>query len=106
LQDWLANPHVVSCDLKDDKMPVTSLKLDPQIVKCLDQNMVQHFFPVQQQIIPWLLCAHNPKAFRPSDICVSAPVSFITNCHQVFNYQRSFSPEIFVSSGRLDQGKR
>lgn len=73
LPEWLANPSVVSCDLKDDKAPIDSFGLDTQIVQILKQNFIPYFFPVQQQVVPWLISGHSPKLYRPSDICVSAP---------------------------------
>jgi ATP-dependent RNA helicase DDX51/DBP6 len=73
LPQWLANPSVVSCDLKDDKAPIDSFSLDPHIVQILKQNCIQYFFPVQQQVIPWLISGNSPKLYRLSDICVSAP---------------------------------
>lgn len=80
LPAWLSNPDVVSVDLSDGQMPVSELPgLDAETVKRLAANGVRHFFPVQRQVIPWLLSASSAAAaarrlfYRPSDICVSAP---------------------------------
>ncbi|CAL8073021.1 unnamed protein product [Orchesella dallaii] len=70
---WLANPSIISCNLKDSKVPITSLGLDAELVSRLEANFIPYFFPVQYQVIPWLIRAHTPKLFRPSDLCISAP---------------------------------
>ncbi|ODN05097.1 ATP-dependent RNA helicase DDX51 [Orchesella cincta] len=70
---WLANPSIISCNLKDSKVPITSLSLDPELVSRLEANFIPYFFPVQYQVIPSLIRAHSPKLFRPSDLCISAP---------------------------------
>ncbi|CAG7836390.1 unnamed protein product [Allacma fusca] len=73
LPEWLQNPSIVSCNLRDATVPVENFNLDPNLVKLLHKNFIPYFFPVQQQVIPWLLEHHNPKLVRPPDMCVSAP---------------------------------
>ena len=74
LPPWLANPDVISVDLTDDQMTVEGLSgLDQTSIDNLRRNKIAHFFPVQRQVIPYLL-ANNPKSiYPPHDICVSAP---------------------------------
>ena len=45
LPEWLANPSVVSCNLKDDTAPVEKFGLDEDIVKILHKNFIPYFFP-------------------------------------------------------------
>jgi len=68
---------VISCDLKNAQVAINSLGLDSQIVEKLEKNYIPYFFPVQQQVIPWLISRHSPKIYRPSDICVSAPTGIV-----------------------------
>jgi len=73
LPNWLAKPSVISCDLIKNKLPVKDVKgLDRFITDALKRNKIHNFFPVQQQIIPWLLQSQN-SLYRPCDMCVSAP---------------------------------
>ncbi|XP_022187793.2 ATP-dependent RNA helicase DDX51 isoform X1 [Nilaparvata lugens] len=78
LPDWLAKPFRIPTDLKNlttsvDDLPV----LDRTIVDNLKKNGVTHFFPVQKEVIPWVLnerqkCSTGLKHW-PRDICVSVP---------------------------------
>jgi len=73
LPNWLAKPSVISCDLSTNILPVKDMKgLDRFITDALKKNKIKNFFPVQQQIIPWLLQSQN-SMYRPCDMCVSAP---------------------------------
>ena len=74
LPNWLANPDVISVDLSDQQMAVESLRgLDDSTCNNLKKNNITHFFPVQRQVIPYML-ANDPKSiYPPHDICVSAP---------------------------------
>lgn len=75
LPQWLANPSVVSVNLQQLTTTVKDIPgLDRDIVRALKRNNITHFFPVQAQVIPWLLAAHSkPTHYWPRDICVSAP---------------------------------
>jgi len=74
LPHWLANPDVVSVDLTDQQVSVGDLGgLDEVLLKNLKSNGVTHFFPVQRQIIPYMLANKAGSMFRPHDVCVSAP---------------------------------
>ena len=56
LPRWLANPDIVSVDLSDQQVAVTDMEgLDPVVLKNLASNGVTHFFPVQRQLIPYML---------------------------------------------------
>lgn len=72
---WLANPSVVSVDLKNLTVTVDDIpQLNRDLIEKLKQNGIVNFFPVQHQVIPWLLEAQSkPPQFWPRDICVSAP---------------------------------
>ena len=74
LPPWLANPDVISVDLTDDQMTIDNLPgLDQISIDNLRRNKIAHFFPVQRQVIPFML-ANNPRSiYPPHDICVSAP---------------------------------
>lgn len=54
---------------------VSELKqLDKGIRKLLKANGIKFFFPVQIEVIPWLLkSSKNASIMFPRDICVSAP---------------------------------
>lgn len=73
LPTWLAKPSVISCDLSKNKVPINEISgLDKFLIEALKRNKIEHFFPVQQQVIPWLLESQQ-QLFRPCDMCVSAP---------------------------------
>ena len=74
LPSWLANPDVISVDLSDQQMPIDTLKgLDSSTLDNLRKNNISHFFPVQRQVIPYLLSNDRTSMYPPHDICVSAP---------------------------------
>lgn len=66
---------MISSNLQDLHTKVSNIKpLDKPIRKLLKANGVKYFFPVQAEVIPYLLQAnqHSDVIF-PRDICVSAP---------------------------------
>lgn len=80
LPDWLADPSVISSDLRSMTVPVSQISdLDQGLMKALQKNGITQFFPVQIQVIPMMLESlkmsflMGKAGFRPSDICVSAP---------------------------------
>ncbi|XP_023025923.1 putative ATP-dependent RNA helicase Dbp73D [Leptinotarsa decemlineata] len=75
LPNWLANPTVISVNLQNLQTKVSDIKLlDKGIRKLLKANGVEYFFPVQAEVIPWLLTSiKNTDVMFPRDICVSAP---------------------------------
>ncbi|XP_072398479.1 probable ATP-dependent RNA helicase Dbp73D [Diabrotica undecimpunctata] len=75
LPSWLSNPTVISVNLQDLQTKVSDLKqLDKGIRKLLKANNIQYFFPVQAEVIPWLLeTSRHSDVIFPRDICVSAP---------------------------------
>ena len=74
LPSWLANPDIISVDLSDHQMNVESLKgLDQRTISNLKSNSINHFFPVQRQVIPYMLANDSKSIYPPHDICVSAP---------------------------------
>lgn len=80
LPDWLANPSIITVDLKHQTQSVGDMKgLDTDIIEKLKENGVTHFFPVQRQVIPAILdITQNgfqvgKGGYRPSDMCISAP---------------------------------
>lgn len=75
LPSWLEYPEVISNDLSVASESIADLSfLSDQMKKNLKAMNIDHLFPVQRSVIPYLLTAHRqPKTFRPRDICVSAP---------------------------------
>ncbi|XP_050295631.1 ATP-dependent RNA helicase DDX51 [Anthonomus grandis grandis] len=75
LPKWLLNPTVISINLQKLETRVSDIKiLDKHIRKLLKANGVEHFFPVQAEVIPWLIeSSRQADIIFPRDICVSAP---------------------------------
>lgn len=75
LPTWLVNPTIISVNLHNLDIKVSEVKLlDKGIRKLLKANGIKYFFPVQAEVIPWLLEANrNSSIIFPRDICVSAP---------------------------------
>lgn len=75
LPKWLANPSVISINLQNLNTKVNDLKqLDKGIKNLLKANGVEFLFPVQAEVIPWLLESNkNANIVFPRDVCVSAP---------------------------------
>lgn len=75
LPSWLVNPSIISVNLHNLKTKVSDVKsLDKGIRKLLKTNGIKYFFPVQAEVIPWLLETNkNANIVFPCDICVSAP---------------------------------
>lgn len=80
LPQWLAEPDLVHRDMKTDLVPVCGFPgLCPRLQEVLQKNGVEHFFPVQAEVIPAVL-QEAPHGLlmgrggcRPRDICVSVP---------------------------------
>lgn len=75
LPNWLVNPTIISVNLHNLNIKVSGVKLlDKGLRKLLKANGIKYFFPVQAEVIPWLLEANkNVNSVFPRDICVSAP---------------------------------
>ncbi|KAK5647546.1 hypothetical protein RI129_002438 [Pyrocoelia pectoralis] len=75
LPKWLSNPTVISVNLQDLQHKVSNMKcLSKDLRKKLKDNGVKYFFPVQAEIIPFLIQSYQEsKLMIPRDICVSAP---------------------------------
>ncbi|KAH8303541.1 hypothetical protein KR018_002544, partial [Drosophila ironensis] len=81
LPSWLAHPTIIPGGSLQpaDEIPegeaVEQLPyLDKATCRALRQMKIRRLFPVQREVIPWLLEAQaKPPPFRPRDICVSAP---------------------------------
>lgn len=75
LPKWLAEPTVITTNLKELQTKVSSIKsLDKGLRKKLKENGVKYFFPVQAEVIPWLLQSIDHSCIEQArDICVSAP---------------------------------
>ncbi|XP_066259580.1 probable ATP-dependent RNA helicase Dbp73D [Euwallacea similis] len=75
LPRWLTNPTVISVNLQKLESKVSDMTiLDQKLRDLLQSNGVLNFFPVQREVIPWLIESnqHSDVIF-PRDICVSAP---------------------------------
>ncbi|XP_031620511.1 probable ATP-dependent RNA helicase Dbp73D [Contarinia nasturtii] len=75
LPNWLAYPTVISKNLTEKSTPIENIDyISPELKKCLQTMNIEHLFPVQEAVIPYILNVHTkPSPFRPRDICVSAP---------------------------------
>lgn len=75
LPNWLAYPSIISKNLSEKSSPVESVDyISTELKNCLQSMKIDHLFPVQEAVIPYILNVHNkPAPFRPRDICVSAP---------------------------------
>nr|XP_002196880.4 ATP-dependent RNA helicase DDX51 [Taeniopygia guttata] len=80
LPQWLAEPKRVQKRIRDNLCPVRNMPgIHPQLLKKLQRNGIDSFFPVQAEVIPAILqSAANGYllgrgGYRPKDICVSAP---------------------------------
>lgn len=75
LPEWLANPTVISVDVGGKKSLLSELDyLDESSKGNLERLKINHLFPVQAEVVPWLMQSNLKRlCVRPSDICVSAP---------------------------------
>ncbi|NXS65126.1 DDX51 helicase, partial [Pandion haliaetus] len=80
LPQWLAQPKLVQKHIKDNLVPIGDVPgIHPRLLKKLQMNGIESFFPVQAEVIPAILqSASNgylvgQGGYRPKDICVSAP---------------------------------
>ncbi|XP_027517383.1 ATP-dependent RNA helicase DDX51 [Corapipo altera] len=80
LPQWLAQPKRVQKRIKDNLCPIRDVPgIHPRLLKKLQMNGIESFFPVQAEVIPAILqSASNGYlvgrgGYRPKDICVSAP---------------------------------
>ncbi|KAF7649916.1 hypothetical protein LDENG_00133790 [Lucifuga dentata] len=56
LPQWLAQPDVIHRDIKNNLLPVSDVQgLSARLVKKLENNGIQRFFPVQAEVIPAIL---------------------------------------------------
>ncbi|XP_030026861.2 probable ATP-dependent RNA helicase Dbp73D isoform X1 [Manduca sexta] len=72
---WLSHSLSISTDLQNVSCLVEEQTwLHNTLKSNLLNEGIKHLFPVQSQVIPFVLNEHRkPKVFRPHDICVSAP---------------------------------
>ncbi|XP_043924612.1 ATP-dependent RNA helicase DDX51 [Protopterus annectens] len=80
LPQWLSQPSLVQRDIKQNLVPIHDIPgIHPKLLKKLQANGIQSFFPVQAEVIPAVLATlssgflNGRGGYRPSDICVSAP---------------------------------
>ncbi|TDH00141.1 hypothetical protein EPR50_G00185020 [Perca flavescens] len=80
LPQWLAQPDVIHRDIKSNLVPIAGIpELSALLVKKLQNNGIQHLFPVQAEVIPAILESAQQGlligrgGYKPRDICVSAP---------------------------------
>lgn len=80
LPHWLAQPKLVQKCIKDNLFPIGDFPgIHPRLLKKLQVNGIESFFPVQAEVIPAILqSASNgyllgQGGYCPRDICVSAP---------------------------------
>ncbi|KFV66920.1 ATP-dependent RNA helicase DDX51, partial [Dryobates pubescens] len=77
---WLAQPKLVKKRIKDNLVPLGDVQgIHPWLLKKLQMNGIESFFPVQAEVIPAILQSASSGyllgqgGYRPKDICVSAP---------------------------------
>ncbi|XP_071619045.1 ATP-dependent RNA helicase DDX51 isoform X2 [Heliangelus exortis] len=80
LPQWLAQPKLLQKRIKDNLIPIGDVPgIHPRLLKKLQMNGIESFFPVQAEVIPAILqsASHGylvgQGGHRPRDICVSAP---------------------------------
>jgi len=81
LPSWLAHPTIIEGGILQPEEEIPASEgidqldyLEKTTCLALKQIKIKRLFPVQRQVIPWILEAHaKPAPFRPRDICVSAP---------------------------------
>ncbi|XP_069475999.1 ATP-dependent RNA helicase DDX51 [Ambystoma mexicanum] len=80
LPHWLSHPSLIQKDIKQHLVPIHDVPgIHPKLLKKLQANQIQSFFPVQAEVIPAIMesTCHGllvgRGGYRPSDICVSAP---------------------------------
>ncbi|XP_028262381.1 ATP-dependent RNA helicase DDX51 [Parambassis ranga] len=80
LPQWLAEPDVIHRDIKNNLVPISDISgISVQLQKKLQNNGIEHFFPVQAEVIPAILESAQQGlligrgGYKPRDICVSAP---------------------------------
>ncbi|KAH8378647.1 hypothetical protein KR009_000482, partial [Drosophila setifemur] len=80
LPSWLAHPTIIegSLEAKEEASDADAIEklsyLNKSTCQALKQMKIKRLFPVQREVIPWILEAQaKPPPFRPRDICVSAP---------------------------------
>ncbi|XP_077437797.1 ATP-dependent RNA helicase DDX51 [Vanacampus margaritifer] len=80
LPQWLAQPDVIPRDMKSKLVPCSGIRgLNVLLLNKLHDHGIQHFFPVQAEVIPAILeGAQNglligQAGYTPRDVCVSAP---------------------------------
>ncbi|EDV40439.1 uncharacterized protein Dana_GF10505 [Drosophila ananassae] len=81
LPNWLAHPTIIaggSLQADEEISDAEAIDQLPYLEKstclALKQMKIKRLFPVQREVIPWILEAQSkPPPFRPRDICVSAP---------------------------------
>lgn len=73
LSSWLAYPRKISDNLSDTTKLEDVQCISEQVQTNLKKSGISSLFPVQAELIPWIINAHsNPTPFLPRDICVSA----------------------------------
>ena len=74
-EKWLTEPIVFDNDMKKSKsLDQFSHIIDKSMISLLSDNGVNSLFPVQQEVIPYLLkCFNNYEIIRPKDVCVCSP---------------------------------
>lgn len=80
LPQWLSKPDIIPQSLKGHLHPLSDVPgLCSHLLKKLQNNNIEHLFPVQAEVIPAILDSAQqgllvgPGGHRPRDICVSAP---------------------------------
>uniref|UniRef100_A0A182PIJ1 ATP-dependent RNA helicase n=1 Tax=Anopheles epiroticus TaxID=199890 RepID=A0A182PIJ1_9DIPT len=75
LPPWLSHPTIIAHDLSAKGPSIKKQSyLDDRIKASLNCMGFKRLFPVQTEVIPWILEAHQrPAPFWPRDVCISSP---------------------------------
>ena len=74
-EKWITEPIVFDGDVKESQsLDEFSHIIDESLISLLSDNGIKSLFPVQRQVIPYLLkCFSSSHLIRPKDVCVCSP---------------------------------
>ena len=74
-EKWLTHPILFNNDIENSKiLDDFSDIIDESLISLLTTNGINRLFPVQQQVIPYLIRSFkNSDTIRPKDVCVCSP---------------------------------
>ena len=88
LPEWLSNPKLMSIDLNSGPtLEEMNLILDIKLITALKANNINKLFPVQANMISWLLKCDKDREQKwwLRDACISAPTGSGMEEHSIYN---------------------